>query len=64
MAHTSNSEPRRFWAARHHGRHGARCESCGSRATFQNGDVRFCGECLEWARQSELSKWDDVGYGD
>jgi len=40
------------------------CAGCGGRATFRNTDAAFCTACLEWARQSELSEWDDIGYGD
>lgn len=64
MAQTSNSEPRRFWTARHHGRDRTRCAGCGGRATYQNTDAPFCAACLEWARQSQLSEWDDLGFGD
>lgn len=64
MAYSSNSEPRRFWKARHHGRDRSRCAGCGARATFQGSDVAFCASCLEWSRQSELSDWDELGTGD
>lgn len=63
MAHTSNSEPRRFWKARHHGRD-RRCAACGGRASFRSSDLAFCNACQEWARQSQLSEWDDIGIGD
>jgi hypothetical protein len=58
MAQTSNSEPRRFWRARHHGRDRTRCAGCGGPATFRSTDPPFCGACLEWARQRELSEKD------
>ena len=62
MAHSSNSEPRRFWKARHErDRH---CASCGGRASFRGTELAFCNACLEWARQSQLSEWDDLGIGD
>lgn len=64
MAYSSNSEPRRFWKARNRGRDRARCASCGGRATLQHAEVAFCASCLDWARQGELSEWDELGGGD
>jgi hypothetical protein len=63
MAHSSNSEPRRFWKTRHHGRD-RECTSCGGRATFHGGQLSFCAACLERTRQAQLSEWDDLGTGD
>lgn len=56
MAHSNNSEPRRFWKTRHTGRD-RHCASCGGRASFHGGHLAFCNLCLEWAHQAELSEW-------
>jgi hypothetical protein len=64
MAHSGNTEPRRFWRARHGHRERTRCASCGGRATYQGTDVSFCANCLDWARQSALTEWDELGAGD
>jgi hypothetical protein len=61
MAHSSNSEPRRFWKARHHSARDRRCTACGGRASFHGGDIAFCNACLEWARQTHLSEGGDFG---
>jgi len=64
MPHSSNSEPRRFWTARQTNRDRAQCSACGERATFRGSDVSFCATCLDWARQSTLTEWDELGVGD
>jgi hypothetical protein len=47
-----------------HGRDRTRCTGCGGRATSPHPAAPFCAGCLEWARQSQLSEWDDLGFGD
>jgi ribosomal protein S14 len=64
MAHSSNSEPRRFWSARQVSRDRARCAACGARASYRGSDVSFCRACLDWARQGALTEWDELGDGD
>lgn len=64
MAHSSNSEPRRFWTARHSSRDHARCAACGARASHRGSEVSFCATCLDWASQGALTDWDDLGTGE
>lgn len=64
MAHSSNSEPRRFWKHRRVGRDGSRCAACGGRAILHSADLPFCSSCMDWARQKSLLEWDDLGDGD
>lgn len=53
MAHSSNSEPRRFWRARTSGRDRSRCAGCGARATVHSSTLPLCTSCLESARQGQ-----------
>lgn len=63
MAYSSNSEPRRFWRARG-SRDRSRCVGCGGRANTSSSDLPFCTGCMDWARQSKLTEWDELGAGD
>lgn len=63
MGDTSNREPRRLWRAEGH-RARVPCASCGAPARIQSADLPFCGACLDWARQTHLIEWDDLGDGD
>lgn len=63
MGYASNREPRRRWNSE---RHRARvpCTSCGAPARLHSAELPFCSTCLDWARQSNLAEWDELGAGD
>lgn len=64
MAHSSNSEPRRFWTARHASRDRARCSCCGARATYRGSDVSFCTACLDGSGHDPSGLRDELGPSD
>lgn len=62
MGYASDREPRRRWNADKHSAH-VPCASCGAPARPLS-TVSFCNTCLDWARQSHLGEWDELGAGD
>lgn len=63
MGHMSNREPRR---QRYSERQRARvpCASCGAPVRAHSAELPFCYACLDWARQTSLAEWDELGAGD
>lgn len=63
MGYANNHEPRRRASSeRHRGR--VPCASCGAPARVHSAELPFCNSCLDWARQSNLVEWDELGAGD
>jgi ribosomal protein S27AE len=68
MLHMNNLEPRRSWRKEKYQEYywaeieQEGCLSCGGPTRSQHVDRLFCGDCLEWSRQSNLDEcWDDLG---
>ena len=61
MGYASNREPRRRWSNQ---RARVSCASCGAPARLHSAELPFCNTCLDWARQSSLAEWDELGTGD
>ena len=64
MGQTNNREPRRLWRTGESSRTRVPCSSCGAPARRHSAELPFCNACLDWARQSSLAEWDDLGTGD
>ena len=60
MRESNNREPRRLW----NNRARVPCASCGAKTRPHAANLPFCDACLEWARQSSLADWDELGAGD
>ena len=64
MGQSNNREPRRLWKSMESNRAHAPCASCGATARAHSANLPFCNACLNWARQSNLTEWDELGAGD
>lgn len=62
MGYASNREPRRQWNHRAQ-RAQVPCAACGASARPHSADLPFCNTCLDWARQRNLTDWDELGAG-
>jgi hypothetical protein len=64
MGKSNNREPRRLWKSTQNNRVRVACASCGANARPLGANLPFCNACLDWARQSNLADWDELGAGD
>jgi hypothetical protein len=64
MGQSNNREPRRLWKSTESNRARVPCASCGASARVHAANLPLCNACLDWARQSNLAEWDELGAGD